>query len=394
MALGDGVVRDKKPKKRKVSVNAVRDPAMMTLQEKFDTKEMRELIADLEKTYGADQVYGGDRPIPNIQVVPTGIYDLDVRCIGGGDPTKGGIPRGYVTEIFGPESGGKTTFCLRYIAQCQKLGLKCAFVDLEKSFDPKYAAAIGVDLSNFLYLIPMNGTEAAEMSLKLIEAKIDLIVLDSFGEMHSEDQVGKEITDNRIMGDSTNLVNKLLIKLAEPLFVNKNIFIVINQVRAKLNAQPWQKQTDTTGGWKAKHKFGLRMEINKDKDKIKKMVKGKEVVLGIYMKVQIIKNKIGPPLRITKIPLMFGEGISVEMVLLEDAIRMKIIEKGGSWFSYQGERIGQGKETAVQFLKDNPQICEYIQEKVYGVIAEQDDSELMSEAPDDYVESDGDISLE
>ena len=270
----------------------------------------------------------------------------------------GGLPRGRVTEIYGPESSGKTTLALQVIAEAQKAGGMAAFVDAEHALDAQYAQKLGVDLENLLVSQPDNGEQALEIVEVLIRSNaVDVVVVDSVAALVPRAEIDGEMGEAQ-MGLQARLMSQALRKLTGAVSKSKTSLIFINQLREKIGVMFGNPET-TTGGRALKFYASVRIDIRRIG-----AIKDGDQVVGGRTRVKVVKNKVAPPFREAEFDVMYGEGISREGDLLDLAVERKIVEKSGTWFAYSGERLGQGRENVKQFLKDNPAICKAIEDRV------------------------------
>jgi recombination protein RecA len=270
----------------------------------------------------------------------------------------GGVPRGRVVEIFGPESSGKTTLSLQVIAEAQKLGGMAAFVDAEHALDAKYASKLGVDLDNLLVSQPDNGEQALEIVEVLVRSGgVDVVVVDSVAALVPRAEIEGEMGEAQ-MGLQARLMSQALRKLTGVVSKSKTCLIFINQLREKIGVMFGNPET-TTGGRALKFYASVRIDIRRIG-----AIKDGDAVVGGRTRVKVVKNKVAPPFREAEFDVMYGEGISKEGDLLDLAVDRKIVEKSGTWFAFGGERLGQGRENVKQFLKDNPAVFKSIEEKV------------------------------
>lgn len=315
------------------------------------TKAVREGMKKMEKKFGAEKIFGVHKPMRKLEVVPTGFYEVDNYVIG-----RGGLPRGRTIEISGEESSGKTTFFLYTIANFQKQGLVCGFVDAEIAQDVEYAQACGVNTDLWYYGIPVSGEETVEMTMAMLHGDFgipcDLVVVDSTGSFRPAANLKKKVGMAGKVGARAQLQDELISKTKEMLLKNNSMLALISQIRAKIGAQPFEKQTHTTTSKALDHEYSFRLEVRggtKLKDE------GGNVI-GRQITFKTTKNKIGNPYQECTIDMIYGRGLSPECSLLDAAIRSRIIEKAGSWFSFKGEQLGQGREQAKEFLIANPEI--------------------------------------
>ena len=330
------------------------DEAKNERSDKERAKAVEIAFSQIEKQFGKGSIMrlgqaGADTMIPSIS---TGSISLD-WALG-----IGGIPRGRVVEVFGPESSGKTTLTLMTIAQAQKLGGVAAFIDAEHALDAKYAQKLGVDLENLLVSQPDNGEQALEIAEVLIRSNgVDVVVVDSVAALVPRAEIEGEMGEAQ-MGLQARLMSQALRKLTGVVAKSKTSLIFINQLREKIGVMFGNPET-TTGGRALKFYSSVRVDIRRIG-----AIKDGEAVVGSRTRVKIVKNKVAPPFREAEFDVMYGEGISREGDLLDQAVERRIIEKSGTWFSYNGERLGQGRENAKQFLKQNPEMAAGIEKKL------------------------------
>jgi len=303
-------------------------------------------LAQIEKQFGKGSIMrlGSKEAIVPISVISTGAISFDAAL------GVGGFPRGRVIEVFGPESSGKTTITLQVIAEAQKLGGMAAFVDAEHALDPAYAKKLGVDVDNLLVSQPDYGEQALEITEALVRSNaIDVLVVDSVAALVPKAELDGEMGDSH-MGLQARLMSQALRKLTGTVSKSRTCLIFINQIREKIGVMFGNPET-TTGGRALKFYSSVRIDIRRIA-----AIKEGDVVTGSRTKVKVVKNKVAAPFREAEFDIMYGEGISREGDLIDLAVNHNILEKSGSWFSYKGERIGQGRENARQFLKDNKEV--------------------------------------
>jgi recombination protein RecA len=304
-------------------------------------------VGQIEKQFGKGSIMrlGGKDAIAPIPAIPTGSISLDLAL------GVGGLPRGRVIEIFGPESSGKTTLALHTIAQAQKLGGVAAFIDAEHALDAKYAQKLGVDLENLLVSQPDNGEQALEITEVLIRSNgVDVVVVDSVAALVPRAEIEGEMGEAQ-MGLQARLMSQALRKLTGVVSKSKTSLIFINQLREKIGVMFGNPET-TTGGRALKFYASVRIDIRRIG-----ALKDGDTVVGGRTRAKIVKNKLAPPFREAEFDMMYGEGISREGDLLDQGVERNIIEKSGTWFSYSGERLGQGRENARTFLKQNKEVA-------------------------------------
>ena len=316
-------------------------------------KALATAISQIEKNFGKGTVMRlGDRPDMNIEAIPTGSLALDAAL------GIGGVPKGRIIEIYGPESSGKTTLALHILAQAQKQGGEVAFVDAEHALDPDYAAALGVDTDNMLVSQPDTGEQALEITDALVRSgAVDAIVVDSVAALVPKQEIEGEMGDT-FVGLQARLMSQALRKLAGTIAKTNCVVIFINQLRMKIGVMYGNPET-TTGGNALKFYSSVRLDVRKVE-----AIKEAGNVIGNKTRVKVVKNKVAPPFREAYFDIMYGEGISKWGELVDLAVQMDIVQKSGSWFSMGDERIGQGKDSVKNFLMNNPDIAEEVEAKV------------------------------
>ena len=315
-------------------------------------------VAQIEKAFGKGAIMkmGAEGARVKVDAIPTGAINLDA-AIG-----VGGIPRGRVTEIYGPESSGKTTLCLHVVANAQKAGGTAAFIDAEHALDIDYAAKLGVDVDKLLMSQPDTGEQALEICEILVRSgAVDVIVIDSVAALVPKAEIEGEMGDSH-MGLQARLMSQALRKLAGAIARSNCSVVFINQLREKIGVMFGNPET-TTGGKALKFYASLRLDIRRIGP-----VKEKEEIIGSHVRVKVVKNKVAPPFKQAEFDIMYAEGISHTSLLVDIGAESGIIEKSGAWYSYGTQRIGQGRENAKMFLKDNPQVMAEIEEKVKLVL--------------------------
>jgi recombination protein RecA len=318
------------------------------------TKAIDLAVVQIEKQFGKGSIMrlGQRNPLTVIDSISTGSISIDYAL------GIGGVPRGRVIEIFGPESSGKTTLALQVIAQAQKAGGLAAFVDAEHALDAQYAQKLGVDLENLLVSQPDNGEQALEIVEVLVRSNsVDVVVVDSVAALVPKAEIEGEMGEAQ-MGLQARLMSQALRKLTGVVSKSKTTLIFINQLREKIGVMFGNPET-TTGGRALKFYASVRIDIRRIAS-----IKDGDQVTGGRTRVKVVKNKVAPPFREAEFDIMYGEGISREGDLLDLAVEKRIVEKSGAWFAFSGERLGQGRENAKQFLKDNPDICQTIEDRV------------------------------
>jgi recombination protein RecA len=318
-------------------------------------------ISSIEKQFGRGSIMrlGSDSPIPEISVIPTGSIGLDLAL------GVGGLPRGRMVEIFGPESSGKTTLALHALAQSQKLGGIAAFVDAEHALDPHYAAKLGVKVDDLLISQPDFGEQALEIVDTLIRSgAVDLIVLDSVAALTPRAEIEGEMGDSHV-GLQARLMSQALRKITANVSRSNTIVIFVNQTRMKIGVPSYMNPETTTGGTALRFYASVRIDVRRIGS-----IKDGEEVSGNRVRAKVVKNKVAPPFRDAEFDILFGSGISYEGELVDIGSKLKVIDKSGTWFSYNDDRLGQGRENARAFLKENAEVSEKIRSEIlssYGI---------------------------
>jgi recombination protein RecA len=318
------------------------------------TKALDVAVSQIEKQFGKGSIMrlGVKGAIAPVDAIPTGSISMDFAL------GIGGVPRGRVVEIFGPESSGKTTLALQVIAQAQKLGGMAAFVDAEHALDATYARKLGVDLDNLLVSQPDNGEQALEIVEVLVRSGgVDVVVVDSVAALVPRAEIEGEMGEAQ-MGLQARLMSQALRKLTGVVSKSKTCLVFINQLREKIGVMFGNPET-TTGGRALKFYASVRVDIRRIAS-----IKDGDSIIGGRTRVKIVKNKVAPPFREAEFDILYGEGISREGDLLDLAVERKIVDKSGTWFAYSGDRLGQGRENAKQFLRDNPEITQAIEDRL------------------------------
>ena len=340
---------------------------MPPVEERNDRERLKAIemaVGQIEKQFGKGSIMrlGAQEAINVVPSISTGSVSLDFAL------GIGGVPRGRVIEIFGPESSGKTTLTLQIIAEAQKLGGMAAFVDAEHALDAKYARKLGVDLDNLLVSQPDNGEQALEIVEVLVRSGgVDVVVVDSVAALVPRAEIEGEMGEAQ-MGLQARLMSQALRKLTGVVSKSKTSLIFINQLREKIGVMFGNPET-TTGGRALKFYASVRIDIRRIG-----AIKDGDVVVGGRTRVKVVKNKVAPPFREAEFDVMYGEGISKEGDLLDLAVDRKIVDKSGTWFAFNGERLGQGRENVKQFLKDNPEVAKAIEDRVrreLGLVKEE-----------------------
>lgn len=322
-------------------------------------KALKLTIDKIDKAYGKGTVMKlGDTQIEPIEAISTGSLGLDMAL------GIGGLPKGRVVEIYGPESSGKTTLAIHAIANAQKKGGIAAFIDAEHAFDKFYAQKLGVDVENLLISQPDNGEQALEIADNLIRSgAIDIIVIDSVAALVPKGEIEGEMGESK-MGLQARLMSQALRKLTGTISKTNCCCIFINQLREKIGIMFGNPET-TTGGNALKFYASVRLDIRRTTQ-----IKDGDNVVGNHVKVKVVKNKVAPPFKVAEFDIIYGEGISKTGEIIDIATNLNIINKSGSWFSYEGNKLGQGREAVKQLLIDNPELAEEIENKIKGKAAE------------------------
>jgi recombination protein RecA len=327
-------------------------------------------ISSIEKQFGRGSIMrlGSDSPVPEISVIPTGSIGLDLAL------GVGGLPRGRMVEIFGPESSGKTTLALHALAQSQKLGGIAAFVDAEHALDPHYAAKLGVKVDDLLISQPDFGEQALEIVDTLIRSgAVDLIVLDSVAALTPRAEIEGEMGDSHV-GLQARLMSQALRKITANVSRSNTIVIFVNQTRMKIGVPSYMNPETTTGGTALRFYASVRVDVRRIGS-----IKDGEEVSGNRVRAKVVKNKVAPPFRDAEFDILFGSGISYEGELLDIGSKLKVIDKSGTWFSYNDDRLGQGRENSRTFLRENPEVSEKIRSEILSSYGIKNETKLSEE---------------
>ena len=320
-------------------------------------KALQEAMSKIEKDFGKGSIMKlGEEKVENVDVIPSGSISLDLAL------GVGGYPKGRIIEIYGPESSGKTTLAIHAIAEAQKAGGIAAFIDAEHAFDRFYAGKLGVDVDNLIISQPDNGEQALEIADQLIRsAAVDIVVVDSVAALTPKAEIEGDMGDNKV-GLQTRLMSQALRKLTATINKTNTTCIFINQLREKIGVMFGNPET-TTGGNALKFYASVRLDIRKST-----AIKDGDEVVGNEVKVKVVKNKVAPPFRRAQFEILFGEGISRVGEIVDLGVEYGILEKSGSWFSYNGSKLAQGKEGVKKVLRDNPELSEELTAKIFEVI--------------------------
>jgi len=331
----------------------------MEKQNSEKLKALEAALGQIEKQFGKGSIMKlGDFQAMNVEAIPTGALSLDIAL------GIGGIPRGRIVEVYGPESSGKTTLALHMIAEAQKLGGEAAFIDAEHALDPVYAKHLGVDIDNLIVSQPDTGEQALEIAEALVRSgALDVIVIDSVAALVPKAEIDGDMGDSHI-GLQARLMSQALRKLAGAINKSKCVIVFINQLREKVGVMFGNPET-TAGGRALKYYASVRLDIRKIEN-----IKQDGEVIGNRARVKVVKNKVAPPFREAEFDIVYGKGISKEGNILDIAVNLDIIEKSGSWFGYNGDRIAQGRENVKKYLQENPEIAKEIEEKIRAKFSE------------------------
>ena len=335
--------------------------AKNSLQKTEKAKALDEALSQIEKQFGKGSVMklGDDHYKAPVSTIPTGAISLDLAL------GIGGLPRGRVVEIFGPEGGGKTTLSLQVIANAQKQGGQAAFIDAEHAMDPVYAKKLGVDVDNIYISQPDSGEQALEITETLIRSgALDVIVIDSVAALVPQAEIDGEMSDQQ-MGLHARLMSKALRKITGAVSKSKTCTIFINQLREKIGVMFGNPEV-TTGGRALKFYSSVRLDIRR----VSSITQGEEVI-GNRVRVKVVKNKLAPPFRQTEFDMLFNMGINREGSIFDVAVEKNIIDKSGTWFAYKGERIGQGRDNTVKWMRENPKVSNEIEKSILDLLNPQ-----------------------
>ena len=332
----------------------------MTLAQEGKLKALQAAMSKIEKDFGKGSIMKlGDEKIENVEVIPTGSISLDAAL------GVGGYPKGRIIEIYGPESSGKTTLAIHAIAEAQKQGGIAAFIDAEHAFDRFYAAKLGVDVDNLWISQPDNDEQALDIADQLIRsAAIDILVVDSVAALTPKKEIEGDMGDN-VVGLQARLMSQALRKLTSTISKTNTTCIFINQLREKIGVMFGNPET-TTGGNALKFYSSVRLDIRRVTS-----IKDGDQVIGNQVRVKVVKNKVAPPFRKAEFEITFGEGISKVGEIVDLGVEYGIIQKSGSWFSYDNSKLAQGRDATKKLLRDNPELCEEIEEKIKQAVADK-----------------------
>ena len=329
------------------------------MNKKDNLNKLKTVISSIEKSYGKGSIMmlgKKDEDMGNVDVYSTGSLGLDIAL------GIGGLPKGRVVEVYGPESSGKTTLTLHVIAEAQKMGGTCAFIDAEHALDPGYAKKLGVNIDELLISQPDTGEQALEISDTLVKSEgIDLLVIDSVAALVPRAELEGEMGDS-LPGLQARLMSQALRKLTSSISKTNTMVVFINQLRMKIGVMFGSPET-TTGGNALKFYSSVRLDIRRIG-----AIKDKDNIIGNQTRVKVVKNKMAPPFKMVEFDIMYGEGISKVGEIIDLAVEAEIINKSGSWFSYDGTKLGQGRDAVKSLLKDNPDLMETLEAKLKEII--------------------------
>jgi recombination protein RecA len=343
-------------------------------------KALEAALAQIDRAFGKGSAMKlGSREAMNIESISTGSLGLDIAL------GIGGLPKGRVIEIYGPESSGKTTLTLHVIAECQKLGGTAAFIDAEHALDPSYAKKLGVDIDNLIVSQPDTGEQALEIADTLVRSNaVDILVIDSVAALVPRAEIEGEMGDTHV-GLQARLMSQALRKITGSISRSNCMVIFINQIRMKIGVMYGSPET-TTGGNALKFYASVRLDIRRIGQ-----IKDREDIVGNATRVKVVKNKVAPPFKQVEFDIMYGQGISKTGELLDLGVKAGVVEKSGSWFSYDSVRIGQGRENSKTFLVENPEMAAKLEAAIRGKVDEVAEEMLVGPGPEDTAETDGDI---
>ena len=351
------------------------------MEENLEKRKALEVaMSQIEKQFGKGSVMKlGEFKAMEVEAIPTGALSLDIAL------GIGGVPRGRIIEVFGPESSGKTTLALHVIAEAQKMGGEAAFIDAEHALDPVYAKKLGVDIDNLIVSQPDTGEQALEITEALVRSgALDVIVVDSVAALVPKAEIDGDMGDSH-MGLQARLMSQALRKLAGAINKSKTVLIFINQLREKIGVMFGNPET-TTGGRALKFYASVRMDIRKIEN-----IKQDGEVIGNRVRVKVIKNKVAPPFREAEFDVLYGKGISKEGNIFDMAVNLDIIQKSGSWFSYDGNRICQGRENGKRWLVEHPDMLAEVDKKVRDNFAKAFEQSLGEEVANDEEETEEEV---
>ncbi|MBO5309873.1 MAG: recombinase RecA [Clostridia bacterium] len=323
-------------------------------------KNLEQALAEIEKQFGKGSIMKlGDAPIQQVDVIPSGCLTLDYAL------GIGGMPKGRIVEIYGPESSGKTTVALHVVAECQKRGGVAAFIDAEHALDPVYAKNLGVDVENLYVAQPDDGEQALDICEKLIKnGAVDIVVVDSVAALTPRAEIEGDMGDNRV-GLQARLMSQALRKLTAIANKNHVCVIFINQLREKIGVMYGNPET-TAGGKALKFYSSIRLDVRR----VEALKSGSDVI-GNHTRIKVVKNKLAPPFRTAEFDIMFGEGISKAGTILDLAVEYGLIQKTGSWFAFEGEKIGQGKDNVKKYLNEHPELYDILEKEIRARLGNQ-----------------------
>ena len=350
---------------------------IVEMEDKEKSKALEAALSQIERAYGKGSIMKlGENSVVQMEAISTGSLGLDIAL------GIGGLPRGRIIEIYGPESSGKTTLTLHAVAQAQKEGGVCAFIDAEHALDPVYAKKLGVNIENLLISQPDAGEQALEIADTLVRSgAVDLIVIDSVAALVPRAELEGEMGDHHV-GLQARLMSQALRKLTSTIAKSNTTIIFINQIRMKIGVMFGSPET-TTGGNALKFYSSVRMDIRRIGQ-----IKERDEVIGNQTRVKVVKNKVAPPFKVVEFDIMYGKGISYNGELVDLGVKAEVIEKAGSWYSYKDERIGQGRENVKKYLEDHSDVAESIALEIknsLGLVKELEESDLVEDDGEDKI---------
>lgn len=350
-------------------------PPVVRQADEEKRKVLESVFKEIEKDYGTGSIMKlGDTHVTGVEAIPTGSLMLDLAL------GIGGLPRGRVIEIYGPESSGKTTVALHVAAQAQKMGGEAAFIDAEHALDPVYAKKLGVDIDNLIVAQPDTGEQALDIAEALVRSgALDVVVIDSVAALVPKAEIDGEMGDAHV-GLLARLMSQALRKLTAVIAKSGTVVIFINQLREKVGVIYGNPET-TPGGKALKFFSSVRLDVRRV-DTIKN---GTEII-GNHCRVKVVKNKVAPPFKVAEFDILYGEGISKEGNILDMAVEYGIIKKSGAWFSYNGEKIGQGRDNVRKYLKENAEFCDDVEQQVRDLLSSDSKHEVIEKKDDEEIE--------
>ncbi len=366
-----------------VNLKVIEPGSQAKMKDSDREKALEAALAQIDRAFGKGSAMKlGSREAMNIEAISTGSLGLDIAL------GIGGLPKGRVIEIYGPESSGKTTLTLHVIAECQKAGGTAAFIDAEHALDPSYAKKLGVDIDNLIVSQPDTGEQALEIADTLVRSNaVDILVIDSVAALVPRAEIEGEMGDTHV-GLQARLMSQALRKITGSISRSNCMVIFINQIRMKIGVMYGSPET-TTGGNALKFYASVRLDIRRIGQ-----IKDREDIVGNATRVKVVKNKVAPPFKQVEFDIMYGQGISKTGELLDLGVKAGVVEKSGSWFSYDSVRIGQGRENSKTFLVENPELAAKLEAAIRGKVDEVAEEMLVGPGPDDGTETESEIDTD